>query len=593
MAPRRYPELTTRLSLTNIRGPSGIGMQEAQRTSQMLIGALDNMSSYYFKKAGKQAEIEGAEFGAKNAITEEQLKKGGLSGEELEERLGDTSTIFGRASRKASLAVLETELELSGRKLITETMTNAVTNDQDVDDLSDALDAITLQFSKLASTASPIVAQRITANLNTVSSSKYHEYAIKKANETVKLTRAKNLALINDELDNIPTVLKKAVTESPNEEALDNILVNGVQLLKKNYFNKISKYAKTSESFNKLLDKFDDQVLAFKENYILQTASINGQEVKITRAIRNNNFAKVDFRIKKIVLGMDDTKRRELNKNLTAQVKERLELEEKDEKLTIQLNKEKISDITNNILESLGDKNRDMESAKESLTELKILDRDAYDKLYPNYVKALDQSDPDVLAFLQDQADRGTLTLQALTLGSDRLVGKDIDKLRDQFLKNQDKDLKLALSYLTSEFNKKFEGFNPATLDSMQKKNKFLKPMSQYKRIKYALEAKLDTAKEQGKEVDLVNEAKIEFDKFKTDVLDAQEQNYIKNANLVLKQLKDLFGSTIPELENIEENEFLKINNLIIRHEEKIKDKQGSSKLDFYKKTLLKVLAND
>ena len=184
----RYPELTSRLSLTNIRGPSGIGMQEAQRTSQMLVGALDKMSSYFIKKAGEQAKIEGAEFGAKNAITEEQLKKGGLSGEELEEKLGDTTTIFGRASRKASLAVLETELELSGRKLITETMTNAVANDQDVDDLSDALDAITLQFSKLASTASPIVAQRITANLNTVSSSKYHEYAIKKANETVKLT---------------------------------------------------------------------------------------------------------------------------------------------------------------------------------------------------------------------------------------------------------------------------------------------------------------------------------------------------------------------------------------------------------------------
>ena len=68
------------------------------------------------------------------------------------------------------------------------------------------------------------------------------------------------------------------------------------------------------------------------------------------------------------------------------------------------------------------------------------------------------------------------------------MTGATIDKLRDQYIKNQNNNLKLAKSYLTSKLNEEFEGFNPAVLDNMQKKNRFLKPMAQYKQISFVLE---------------------------------------------------------------------------------------------------------
>jgi hypothetical protein len=170
------------------------------------------------------------------------------------------------------------------------------------------------------------------------------------------------------------------------------------------------------------------------------------------------------------------------------------------------------------------------------------------------------------------------------------LVGKDIDKLRDQYNKNQDGELKLALSFLTSKFNEKFEGFNPETLDTMSKKNKFLKPMSQYKRIKYILEDKLDKARKAGQPIDLRDIAKKEFDNFKNDIVDAQEELNKNNANLVLRNLKSIYGSSISGLNDIEPGDFLKINNILIRNEQKIKDKEGESKLGAYKKALEKVL---
>ena len=116
MARTRFPTLQQRISLVSVRGPSGVGSQEAVRTMNVLASNLDKMSNFFFKRAETTAQIEGAEFGAKNAITEKQLRDQSLSGEEIENRLGDRNTVFGRASRKASITVLETELELSAKK---------------------------------------------------------------------------------------------------------------------------------------------------------------------------------------------------------------------------------------------------------------------------------------------------------------------------------------------------------------------------------------------------------------------------------------------------------------------------------------------
>ena len=63
MARTRYPTLASRLQLSNIRGPSGIGAREASRTSDILQRELNKMSDFFTKRAVAQAEIEGAEFG--------------------------------------------------------------------------------------------------------------------------------------------------------------------------------------------------------------------------------------------------------------------------------------------------------------------------------------------------------------------------------------------------------------------------------------------------------------------------------------------------------------------------------------------------
>ena len=591
MARTRYPTLSSRLQISNIRGPSGIGAREASRTSDLLVRELNKMSDFFSKRAVAQAEIEGAEFGAKNAITEKQLRDGSLSGEELENQLGDTNTVFGRASRKAQLSILETELELSARKQISEIMTNAVTNDVDADTLSDDLDSVTLAYSKLAFDASPIVAQRLTASLNTVSSSKYHEYAVKKANETIKITRAKNLAIINNNLDDLSTILIKSVNEAEDEAQIDDILNNKIKFMKQNYFNKVTKFAKTSKPINDFLDKFDSEVEEFKYNFVLSNTLQNGKQGAIARAISTNNYSKIDFRLKKVIGKMNPDQKMEMFKKLNAQAKEVQQAEDQNDAIAEASSQDKIVDLKVKILENLGEKKRDIDTAKSLLGQLKTLDRDGDDylSLSEKLIKVQDESDPDIYDSLKDLSDRGILTSQALNINADKLSGKDLDQLRNELKTIQSAKMKLALSDLTGYFNTEFPGFDPKIIDNMGKKNQFLKPLAQYKKIKAELGRALEEAQAEGKDIDLEKLTKNKFDNFKTTILDKVAEQNLTRAKAVIKKVKATIGSAFSELENIAEDDYSTMFEFLISNKAKISGGSNaftSREFDIFKKNL-------
>ena len=591
MARTRYPTLSSRLQISNIRGPSGIGAREASRTSDLLVRELNKMSDFFSKRAVAQAEIEGAEFGAKNAITEKQLRDGSLSGEELENQLGDTNTVFGRASRKAQLSILETELELSARKQISEIMTNAVTNDVDADTLSDDLDSVTLAYSKLAFDASPIVAQRLTASLNTVSSSKYHEYAVKKANETIKITRAKNLAIINNNLDDLSTILIKSVNEAEDEAQIDDILNNKIKFMKQNYFNKVTKFAKTSKPINDFLDKFDSEVEEFKYNFVLSNTLQNGKQGAIARAISTNNYSKIDFRLKKVIGKMNPDQKMEMFKKLNAQAKEVQQAEDQNDAIAEASSQDKIVDLKVKILENLGEKKRDIDTAKSLLGQLKTLDRDGDDylSLSEKLIKVQDESDPDIYDSLKDLSDRGILTSQALNINADKLSGKDLDQLRNELKTIQSAKMKLALSDLTGYFNTEFPGFDPKIIDNMGKKNQFLKPLAQYKKIKAELGRALEEAQAEGKDIDLEKLTKNKFDNFKTTILDKVAEQNLTRAKAVIKKVKATIGSAFSQLENIAEDDYSTMFEFLISNKAKISGGSNaftSREFDIFKKNL-------
>ena len=149
--------------------------QAIQRGMAQLSASMDRMSAFFGEKARMEAEIEGAEYGAKNAPTEQQLRDAFQSGEELS-LPGGTGTIFDRAARQAALDITQTEVEFQARKRINEILTNAELNGTNPATILDDIDAVTHGFAATFDETSPGVSRKLRAGLSIWANSKMAAY---------------------------------------------------------------------------------------------------------------------------------------------------------------------------------------------------------------------------------------------------------------------------------------------------------------------------------------------------------------------------------------------------------------------------------
>ena len=151
-----------------------IGMQEAARTSQTLAQAMDRMANFAFRQAATQAEIQGREYGALNAPTQQQLQDAISTGQDVETLVpGDDSTIFGRAAKGSALDSISTAMELDARKSIADMQAQFENGDITFDELETGLEALVSTQTDMMRQISPLAAQKFSASVGVVSNSAY------------------------------------------------------------------------------------------------------------------------------------------------------------------------------------------------------------------------------------------------------------------------------------------------------------------------------------------------------------------------------------------------------------------------------------
>ena len=146
-----------------------------QRGMAKLSNSMDRMSQFFGEQARVQAEIEGAQYGARNAPTAEQLQDAFQSGEELE-LPGGFGTVFDRAARKAALDITQTEVEFEARKRINDIITTATRNGTNPATILDDIDAVTHGFAATFDDSSPGVARKLRAGLSIWANGKMASY---------------------------------------------------------------------------------------------------------------------------------------------------------------------------------------------------------------------------------------------------------------------------------------------------------------------------------------------------------------------------------------------------------------------------------
>ena len=181
---------------------------QAQGLSQ-LSSSLQRMSSFFLQQSADKARIEGAEYGAANAPTPQQINEAYESGQELE-LPGDKSTVYGRSVRKAALEIADdqiTALASMGMSNLAQVFDNALNDDTMTDDkraalaaeigvndfgpqsFANALDTINAGYAAVLDENAPGVARKFRAQSAITANSKYNTYLeayVKKENQRLE-----------------------------------------------------------------------------------------------------------------------------------------------------------------------------------------------------------------------------------------------------------------------------------------------------------------------------------------------------------------------------------------------------------------------
>ena len=251
---------------------------QAQAMSE-LSANLDSMSNYLFKIAEQRAKIEGAEYGAKNAPTKQQIEDAYNAGEEIPIG-GDKFTIYGSALRNAQLSSVSDELEYLARNKIVEITKNYNTNVEQYgkqtdeikaslspDNFATELDEIVAGYASTLDGVSPGYAKKFRAVLSRETNSKYLSYADKFIGEHNKFEKAKAIATTELFINNINTTIEGYFKRNENATellkgdtklAISSLIMNGVDVV--GFNNRLIEAIRTSAK-NTVID----ELLAFQK----------------------------------------------------------------------------------------------------------------------------------------------------------------------------------------------------------------------------------------------------------------------------------------------------------------------------------------
>ena len=130
---------------------------------------LDSMTNFALKRFEEKALIEGAEYGAQNAPTKQQLQDAQGDIEDLVP--GDQTTVFGRAARKAALQSMTTNFEMSAREQMVNLRIQAQQQNMDTATFTEQSNAIIDGYTSTLQDISPAAALNFRATMATVGNS--------------------------------------------------------------------------------------------------------------------------------------------------------------------------------------------------------------------------------------------------------------------------------------------------------------------------------------------------------------------------------------------------------------------------------------
>lgn len=333
MARTRFQSLTSRLQLGNIRGPSGIGAREEARTTSIITRELDKMGDFFMKRAVKEAEIEGAKFGADNTPTVQEYKKSISKGDNPLEKF-DRNTVFGSSAYNQISKSLGNSLIVSASNQMNDRFLEADLNPISIDEFRKDLNGIILETSKLANQISPGIGEQVTSDLSIKANGHFYKYGVKINKITTRRLQSGATLILDNHLNNleneITAILPKNADTVDQKELAKKIY--GKDGIKESLLQKYSQ-TMVGARFEREAYKsgIKDWNTAFKTNMFstLKTLSLNSSKdvSDITDDLRRGK-ATGDKIIDALVSGLSGVDRKQLATEITSMVNNQNSIED-------------------------------------------------------------------------------------------------------------------------------------------------------------------------------------------------------------------------------------------------------------------------
>ena len=257
MAPTFKPYQSVGQGLSQLNLPQGAEAQEASRTMTVLSRSLDRMSNFFIKRAEEQAKIEGQKFGIEN-MSLEKLRQANKENRDIFDIPAFGNTVFGNSARQSALTVLENETIVEATKTINDLVFQAETNFTNPTVLRNQIDASILGFVNALSPSAPVLAQKISAQLELSGARVFDQYRSAHAKSTASEVQASSIVALLTQLD-----LEKGkihglvVNNSVNQFSVD--------AQREKWINKISEptYGLKKDQRKKFETSFDEMLVSF------------------------------------------------------------------------------------------------------------------------------------------------------------------------------------------------------------------------------------------------------------------------------------------------------------------------------------------
>ena len=415
MARTRYESLTSRLQISNIRGPSGIGAREASRTTSLLNNELTKMSNFFLKRAEAQAKIEGAEFGAVNTPTVDEYEKAIDDGRNPLEQF-DRTTVFGSSAFNQVAKTLGNSLIVEAKKQMNSL---ALSADKKVMSIS--------EFEK---------------DLNITANGHYYKHGIKLNKITTAGLQSGATIILDTHLNNLDNEIF-AILPKNTDEIDQKVLTQKIWGKGGIREKLLSKYSKTmiGARFERSAFKagVKDWNKAFETNLFstIKTLSFNNSKdlADITDDLRRGK-ATGDKTIDALVAGLSLDQRQRLATEIVTTANNQNQIEDLRDEENDKLGNDTASELEITITNDIQQGN-DQATITSNLAKLKkLVDLDEANNPWEVLSKLNNKaggertvSDKTTLRDLTKKAGFGTLSFKELNDAYDKLIPKDFNSL--------------------------------------------------------------------------------------------------------------------------------------------------------------------